>query len=325
MIQEARCSGLWPIHLQPKNPTMDKKLVVTVCPNGTIITRDQNPKQPYTPKQVAEQAVAAFKEGAVEAHFHARDAEGYSLSDAEPYIETIELISKECPDMIMCPSISITPKKAGGGLYEVETTQTMIEDLVKRGKQFIETTIITPVSYISPRPIKPGEQQAPGSTVTREKMVAETEFLQSKGIKPDYMCHNIEGIENVKEWIIEPGIYQKPHLLCLGHGMHKPSIQTYPDPWGMIYLMTMIQYLPKDCVWGASIGGRNWLPMTVLAIMLGVSYIRVGMEDASWLYPHKNDLIESNAQVTRKVVTIARELGREIATPAEARAILGIK
>jgi len=304
---------------------MDKKLVVTVCPNGTIITRDQNPKQPYTPKQVAEQAVAAFKEGAVEAHFHARDAEGYSLSDAEPYIETIELILKECPDMIMCPSISITPKKAGGGLYEVETTQTMIEDLVKRGKQFIETTIITPVSYISPRPIKPGEQQAPGSTVTREKMVAETEFLQSKGIKPDYMCHNIEAIENVKEWIIEPGIYQKPHLLCLGHGMHKPSIQTYPDPWGMIYLMTMIQYLPKDCVWGASIGGRTLLPMTVLAIMLGASYIRVGMEDASWLYPHKNDLIESNAQVTRKIVTIARELGREIATPAEARAILGIK
>ena len=65
--------------------------------------------------------------------------------------------------------------------------------------------------------------------------------------------------------------------------------------------------------------------MTVLTIMLGASYIRVGMEDASWLYPHKDEFIQSTAQVTRKIVTIARELGREIATPAEARAILGIK
>ena len=129
MVQEAR--GRWSINLEPKNPTMDKKLVITLCPNGALITRDQNPNQAYTPKEVAQQAIAAYKEGAVEVHFHARDEHGYPLSDSEPYIETIEMILAECPDMIMCPSISITPKKAGLGLYEVETTQTMIEDLKK--------------------------------------------------------------------------------------------------------------------------------------------------------------------------------------------------
>jgi hypothetical protein len=230
---------------------------------------------------------------------------------------------KKCPDMILGPSISVAPRKAGGGLYEVETTQTMIDGLMKHGLRYIETSIITPVSYISPRPVRPGEQQAPGSLVSREKIVAETKFLQSKGIKVDYMAHNIEGIENVKEYVIEPGILKKPYLICLGHGMHKPSIQTYPDPWGMIYLTTMIEYLPKDCVWGASIGGRNWLPITVLAMMLGASYVRVGMEDHLWLYPHKDELIKNCAQVTKKIVNIARELGREVATAAEARKILG--
>jgi 3-keto-5-aminohexanoate cleavage enzyme len=58
--------------------------------------------------------------------------------------------------------------------------------------------------------------------------------------------------------------------------------------------------------------------------MMGVDSVRVGMEDHIWMYPHKNELIKSNADETRKIATIARELGREIATPGQARQILGI-
>ena len=324
MTQEA--IGRWRIDLEPKNLTMDKKLAITLCPNGTLITRNQNPNQPYTPEEVAQQAIAAYKEGAVEAHFHARDKDGFSSSDSEVYIETIERIFAECPDMIMSPSISISPKKAGGGLYEVETTQEMIEDLKKRGKNYIESTIVTPVSYNSLRALRPGDKEPPAAIVTPEKLRAEAEFLQGMGVKPNFMAHNFEGIDNVMEYLVEPGVLQKPYLICVGPGMHKPSTKTYPDPWGMIYLINMLAVMPKeDVVIGASIGGRNWLPITVLAIMLGVDFVRVGMEDAMHLYPHKDDLIESTAQVTKKIVTIARELGREIATPAETRALFGIK
>ena len=323
MIPEAR--GRWNIHLEPKNPTMDKKLAVTVCPNGTLITRDQNPNQPYTPKEVAQWAIAAYKEGAVEAHFHARDEYGYSVSDAEPYIETIEMIRKECPDMIMCPSIAITPKQAGAGLYEVGTIKAMVEALRERGKDFVETTVIPPVSYNSTRPLRPGEKEPPANIVTPEKLKMEAEFLQDMGIRPVLLGHNFEAIDNVKEYLIDTGILKKPYIIAMGPGMHKPSTKTYPDPWGMIHLMNMMAIMPEDTVVGASIGGHNWLPITVLAIMLGVDFVRVGMEDAVYVYPHKDDLIASPAQVTRKIVTIARELGREIATPAEARALFGIK
>ena len=60
-------------------------------------------------------------------------------------------------------------------------------------------------------------------------------------------------------------------------------------------------------------------------MMLGFDMVRVGMEDTVYIYPHKEEKIQSSAQAVRKVVAIANELGREIATPDEARQIMGIK
>ena len=72
-------------------------------------------------------------------------------------------------------------------------------------------------------------------------------------------------------------------------------------------------------------GGRNWLPFTTLAMMLGFDMVRVGMEDSVYVYPHRNEKLATSVQAVRKVVAIANELGREIATPDEARQIMGIK
>jgi 3-keto-5-aminohexanoate cleavage enzyme len=88
--------------------------------------------------------------------------------------------------------------------------------------------------------------------------------------------------------------------------------------------MTMQQTFPPKAVKGVCAGGRNWLPFTTMAMMLGFDMVRVGMEDTVYLYPHKEEKIQSSAQAVRKVVEIANALGREIATPAEARKIMGV-
>lgn len=316
----------WKLEFEPKNSTMDKKLCITVCPNGALITRNQNPLQPYTPKEVANEAIESYKEGAVMLHFHGRTKQGWVLSEPDSYIETIELVHDACPEMIMGPSISVSPKATDKGLYEVSTTQPLIDALLKKEKRYIETTVVTPTSYLSLRPIKLGEK-APLAITTQEKLVAEVKFLQNKGILPEFMGHSIEAIENVKKYLIKPGILKKPYFISMGPGMHPPSASMIMgnDPWGYIYLITMMASLPKNCVIGLSAGGHYWLPLTVMGIMLGVDFVRVGMEDMIYLYPHKNDLIKSCAQVTKKIVNIANELGREIATPDEARKILDIK
>src|SRR5690606_12994511 len=97
-----------------------------------------------------------------------------------------------------------------------------------------------------------------------------------------------------------------------------------PDPWNYVYMMTLQQTLAANAVKGACAGGRNWLPFTTMAMMLGFDMVRVGMADTVYLYPHRDETIQSTAQAERKVVAIANELGREIATPAEARAIMGV-
>jgi 3-keto-5-aminohexanoate cleavage enzyme len=90
-------------------------------------------------------------------------------------------------------------------------------------------------------------------------------------------------------------------------------------------MMTMQQTLAPNAVKGVCTGGRNWMPFCTMAMMLGFDIVRVGMEDTVYLYPHREEKIQTSAQAVRKVVAVANELGREIATPAEARAIMGIK
>jgi len=83
--------------------------------------------------------------------------------------------------------------------------------------------------------------------------------------------------------------------------------------------------LPKTGVlWQAIMGGRYWMPLTVMAIMLGVDIVRVGMEDAVNMFPHRDDHIRDNGEVVEAIAGIARYLGREVATPSEARKMLGL-
>jgi 3-keto-5-aminohexanoate cleavage enzyme len=105
--------------------------------------------------------------------------------------------------------------------------------------------------------------------------------------------------------------------------MHNTG-ETYPDPWGLLYVLGMMKMMPEETVVGISAGGRNWLALSTFAILIGVDFVRVGMEDHLWMYPHKDEKIEHCADETRKIVTIARELGREIASRQEARRILGM-
>jgi 3-keto-5-aminohexanoate cleavage enzyme len=109
----------------------------------------------------------------------------------------------------------------------------------------------------------------------------------------------------------------------MGPGMHNAA-ETYPDPWGLMYMLGMMKMMPEDTVVGLSAGGRNWLALTTFAILMGVDFVRVGMEDQLWMYPHRDEKISRNADAVKKIATISKELGREIGTSSEARKFLGL-
>lgn len=303
---------------QEKNPTMDKKLIITVCPVGALFSRNQNPHLPYTPDEIAREVIESYGEGASVAHLHTREENGRPGSSRADLKRTIDLIMKECPDIIIQPS-SCESYIPGKTTYSYETVKPLADELHAHGPNYMESTIFTPVSYAC--------QDVDGNVDTtlavRDNAVRTIRFLQENHIKPEFMNHNWEGIQNVKEWLIKPGVLDRPYLMSMGPGMHNAA-ETYPDPWGYLYLLGMMKMMPEGSLVSVSAGGRNWLPLSTFAILMGVDNVRVGMEDHLWLYPHRDEKVEKNAQETRKIATIARELGRDIATPKEARALMGI-
>lgn len=300
------------------NPTMDKPLIITICPVGGLVSRKQNPHQPRTPAEIAEEAISACQEGAAVVHLHNRDEQGNPVTTTELLKETVDRILDECPDVIIQPSAAegFVPE---ANQYTYETVKPMLEALHAIDPRHMESTIYTPVSYA----LEDKDGSLRVTLATEENTVKTIGYLQDNNVRPEFMCHNWEGIMNVKKWLIEPNVLNKPYLMSMGPGMHNAA-ETYPDPWGLLYVLGMMKMMPEGSVVGLSAGGRNWLPLSVFAILMGADSVRVGMEDHIWMYPHKNELIKSGADEARKVATIAEELGREVATPQQARAILGI-
>jgi len=308
----------WVATRQEKNPTMDRKVFITVCPSGATFSRKHNPNIPHTPEENAREAIESYNEGACMAHIHTRDENGNPATTFERLKETADMILDKCPDMLIAPSSyeGLDPDTPD---YSFEGVQPMVDALHGVNPRYMQSTIFVPVSY----------QQGPFTTIaTEENAVKTIKLLDANNVKPEFMMHNWEGIYNVKEWLVRPQILKKPYFLTLGPGMHN-ACETYPDPWGMMYTIGMKNMMSavipeEDTVTGISCGGRNWLPITTLTLMLGVDFVRVGMEDHLWVYPHKNEKIRRNADMVKKIATIARELGREIGTPDEARKLLKI-
>jgi len=303
---------------QARNPTMDKELCISVCPVGGLISRRQNPNQPYTPQEIARETIESYKEGACLVHLHVRDENGKPVTTTPLLKETIDAILDECPDMIVQPS-SCEGYVPGSTQYTYETVKPMVDELHSLNRKYMESTIYTPVSYA----LEHIDGTLDVTLAAEENTVKTVSYLEQNQIKPEFMAHNWEGILNVKEWLIKPGVLRKPYFISMGPGMHNTA-ETYPDPWGLLYVLGMMKMMPEHTVIGISAGGRNWLALSAFAILMGVDFVRVGMEDHLWMYPHKDEKIQHCADETRKIATIARELGRGIASPKEARKILGM-
>jgi len=300
----------WPVHLEPKIPTMDKKLIIDVAPVGALISKKQNPTQPDNLEEIAKDVIESYNEGAAMFHVHTRE-DGAAVFKPDHYKQVLDMVYKKAPDMItsICTVSSFTHE---GAEHRIKP---MIEPLLKFGRKYCEIAVINPITMaIGPMPF----------IATPEGIEEETKCMEDHGVKPELAAYNLPAMVVMKEHLIDTGIAKKPYFMDIACGPHNCT-PTTPDPEGIINLIQVWRSLPEGAVWQAIIGGRNWLPLTVLSIMLGADAVRLGKEDMVHMYPHKDDKITTCASVVRKIATIAKELGRDIATPSEARKIIGLK
>lgn len=303
-------------HLDEPIETLAKPLLIEVAPTGSFLSRDINPNQPYTANEVADQVVAACDAGASIAHLHVRHQNGVPDQRPATIAETIDRI-REHHDPVT--TINVLSNLDGAYYGRPLLEETIGEFVDQQGTGYIDM-ITTAAESLADDPDAPFIMN---ETIMREW----TEYLQDRDMAPEFQLLTYHGAENVKNWVIEPGVLDPPYFLNLITGPHAfyKSGPTAPFDVALDYIQTMKRSHPiaeDDMVFGAVVGGRNWLPLTVAAVLMGFDVVRVGMEDTAMLYPHEDDYIESCAQVVGKIATIAQELGREVASPAEAREIL---
>jgi 3-keto-5-aminohexanoate cleavage enzyme len=297
---------------EPKYTEMNKKLIINIAPNGATISHLDNPYMLREPEPIIEETIECYKAGASIWHTHLRVG-GIRTHYLENYLKAFDIVAKEANDLIY----SYT---AIADLKQMDRRQIspLLEPLTKQyGIKYCELVLESPITYSCGNFfVQP---------MTEAAAIDQIVYLQSLGIKPEIQVRNLDHMARFQRFFIDSGVLKKPYLLNVCSGTHDAA-PTGPNPWGFVNMIMQWNSFPKkDAVIGLVAGERNWLPITILGIMLGVDAVRIGMEEPIYMYPHKDEMIKRNVDTVKKVTAIAKELSRDIAKPDEARKILGLK
>jgi uncharacterized protein (DUF849 family) len=278
------------------------KTILTVAVTGNLTTVQQNPALPCTPEQIANAALESAKIGASVAHIHVRHADGRPSMELAHYREVVERIRDKNSDLIINlttgPGGRFVPSKddprvAGPG-------STLIPPL-KRVEHIVELKTMWSGSAAVINP--------------PENVTIMAKAIQEAGSKPELEVFDSGDIQ-LAHVLLAQGVLKRPPLFQIVMGVRYGFVST---PQTLIYAHSL---LPPDAMWAAFAIGRWEFPMLATTWFLG-GHVRVGMEDN--VYIGKGKLTPSNAALCEKAVRILDDMGAELATAKEARAILGLR
>jgi len=270
-----------------------EKLIITAAICGAEVTKEHNPAVPYTVEEIGREAEAAYKAGASIIHLHVRYDDGTPTQDKERFRLCMEEIKRRCPDVIIQPST--------GGAVGMS-----IEERLQPVELYPEMATLDC-----------GTCNFGGDDIfvnTENMIKAFGEKMITLGIKPEVEVFD-KGMIDMAIRLQKKGYIEKPMHFNFVMGVNG-GISAEPRDF-----VFMKESIPQGSTFTVSGIGRNEFPMAVLSIISG-GHVRVGFEDN--VYISKGILAKSNAELVDKVVRLSKELGREIASPREAREILGL-
>ena len=269
-----------------------EKLVITVAPTGAQTTRQDVPTLPMKPEEIADSVYAAYKAGAAVAHLHMRDDEGKPTNNFKLFERTVTLIRERCDILI---NVTTSNPKGMSTDEERVSPLALLPELCSFNAGSLNSNNFGVVQ---------------NSLAYMHRLArACTEFK----VKPEIECFDSAMIETATR-LAQEGLLAKPLLYQLVLGYRGGGLSATPKNF-----MFMLDLMPPDSMWAVVSIGRMNLPFSLLAISLG-GHVRVGMEDGKWY--RKGVPVSSNAQLVERIVRMAEELDRPVATVAEARKIL---
>lgn len=294
-------------------------LIISVAITGGAAGKEVNPNLPETPEEQAQSVYEAYKAGACAVHIHARDPQtGYAYPSSNPdhYLEINRRVRELCPDII----INNTTGAGAGGLSS-EQRMKSLDANPELASLNCGPLIVKGVLPKRKPPLSGRDQDLPLDDFIIPVTVGEAEryarAMLERGIKPELEIYSPQHF-NTANVLIRQGLSKKPFWFTLIFSNPEGGIAVAAN---MNNIMNMVGMLPPDSLFQIIGVGYTQTFVITSAILLG-GHVRVGMEDNVFYRP--GELLKSNAQAVERVVRIARELDRDIATPQQARKMLGI-
>lgn len=268
-----------------------EKLIITVALTGNVPTKKLNPNLPVTPAEIAADVKRCYDAGAVLFHVHARDAERKPTLNISVYKANVRAIKEAAPDVIIQLS---TGARAG---RDWEARANPIRLLPEMG------------SFTT------GSNNLPGIVYENSPQFIEylAEVYRETGVKPEIEVFETGMIANAL-FLEKKGYIKAP--------LHFDFVLGAPGamPGTMKNMQFLSESIPAGSTWSVAGIGKAEIPLSAAAIVMG-GHVRVGLEDNLYLPDNSH---ASNPLLVEKIVRIAREIGREIATPDEARSMLAL-
>lgn len=297
---------------------MKRKVVLTCAVTGDGPIHPRYPDYPVTPAQIAAACVEAADAGASVVHIHGRDpATGLGDRSPEVFADIVDQVRKANPNVLINLTTGMgatfVPDPANEALAhpttDVGSAAERVGHVVKLRPQIctLDTTTMN---------LEGGIAGAPDCIFmnTPGKLRDMAELIRAAGVKPEIEAFNPGDILLARR-LIELGHIDSPPLfqLCLGVKWSAPA-----DVRTLIYMKDL---LPPDAIWSAFGISRWQMEIVAMSTILG-GHCRVGLEDNIYL---ERGVFATNGQLVEKAARIIRDLGCDVATPDEAREILGVR
>jgi len=271
-----------------------EKLIITAAICGAEVTKEHNPAVPYTIEEIVREAKSAYDAGASIIHLHVRWDDGTPTQDTKRFQEAVDAIKAVCPDVIVQPS-------TGGavGMTDLER---------------LASTDIVPTPEFAT--LDCGTCNFGGDEIfinTDNTIFNFAKIMKEKGIKPELEVFD-KGMIDIALKADRKGL--------LVHPLHFDFVLGVQMSATIRDLVFMVGSLPQGSTWTATGIGKSTWTIAAATIAMG-GHVRVGFEDN--VYLEKGVLAKSNGELVARVARLSREIGREVATPDEARVILGLK
>ena len=269
-------------------------VIVTAALTGGVHGKEANPNLPETPEEIGRAAAAVEAAGAAVVHLHARRPNGERSFSTERFQAVTDAVREHTEDVIV--------QHSTGG--------TAAPDDVRH--QPLRTDPPPEMASLDMGPLNRSQHLTSENTrALVDSLLAE---MHDRGIKPELEVFN-DGHLNEVHGLLERAALADPvyATLIFGGGTLTP-----PRPGN---LLNAVRNLPDGAAFNTLGFGRHQLPFATLGVLLG-GHVRVGLEDN--VYYDRGELAESNAQLVERVASVARTLGRPVATPEQAREVLGL-